>query len=212
MPTEDQIVKNNRLYKIAFVLAGFAIGYNLVEGVVSIFLGCNDESLALFGFGVDSFIEVISGLGVLHMVIRIKQNPDSDRDRYEKTALRITGVSFYLLMVGLVLTAAYNLFTHHQPKTTLWGLIISSISIIVMFILISAKTSIGEQLKSDAILADVHCTMACVYMSITLLMSSAMYYLFNLPYIDSFGALGLAFFAFIEGKECFLKANKELNM
>ena len=51
-----------------------------------------------FGFGVDSFIEVMSGIGILAMVLRIRQNPDTPRSQFEKTALRITGTSFYLLV------------------------------------------------------------------------------------------------------------------
>ncbi len=56
----------------------------------------NDETLALFGFGLDSFVEVISGIGILHMIIRMKRNPVSERDGFERTALRITGIQFLL--------------------------------------------------------------------------------------------------------------------
>ena len=49
----------NRLYKIAFGLALFTITYNIVEGLISTYLGYEDESLALFGFGSDSFIEAV---------------------------------------------------------------------------------------------------------------------------------------------------------
>ena len=58
------------------------------------FFGMKDESLALFGFGIDSFIEVVSGIGIAHMIIRSKNNPDIERDKFEKTALKITGYSF----------------------------------------------------------------------------------------------------------------------
>ena len=61
--------------------------------------------------GVDSFIEVMSGIGILAMVIRIRQNTDAHRSQFERTALRITGTSFYLLAVGLGATSIYNLFT-----------------------------------------------------------------------------------------------------
>ena len=87
-----------QLYKTAFALAAFTIVYNIVEGVFSTFLGFEDESLTLFGFGSDSFIEVISGLGIAHMIIRIKRNPNSKRDDFERTALRITGFAFYFIL------------------------------------------------------------------------------------------------------------------
>lgn len=195
-----------KLYKIAFGLAIFTIIYNIAEGLLATYLGYEDESLALFGFGVDSFIEVISGLGIAHMVLRIQRQPDSNRDDFERTALRITGFSFYALVFGLVTTSIYNIWTGHKPETTFWGVVISIISIIIMWILIIGKTKTGKQLNSDAILADAECTRVCIYMSIVLLISSGIYQLTNLAYIDSIGTLGLSYFAFKEGRECFEKA------
>jgi hypothetical protein len=123
----------SRYYKRVLGLAIFTIVYNIIEGVVSVLLGLHDETLALFGFGIDSFIEVISGFGILQMVIRIGNNSDSSRVRFEITALRITGWSFYILSLGLLTGAALNLFQDHKPETTFWGVIISGISIVVMF-------------------------------------------------------------------------------
>lgn len=198
--------ERQRLYKSAFGLAVFTIVYNIVEGIVSTYFGYEDESLALFGFGIDSFIEVISGLGIAHMVLRIQSNPGSNRDKFEKNALRITGFSFYGLVIGLVTTSIYNLWTGHKPETTFWGVVISIVSIVIMWALIIGKKKVGQQLDSDAILADAECTKVCIYMSIILLISSGIYELANLAYIDSMGTLGLAYFSFKEGKECFEKA------
>lgn len=199
----------NRFYKYAFLLAIITIFYNLVEGLVSTYFGYEDESLALFGFGVDSFIEVISGLGIAHMVIRIQRNPDSNRDDFERTALRITGTAFYLLVAGLVSSSVFNIWTGHKPETTFWGVVIAIISIITMWLLIYGKTNVGKKLNSEAILADAECTRVCFYMSIILLISSGIYELTNIAYIDSLGSLGLSYFAFTEGKECFEKAKSD---
>ncbi|MDG1571938.1 cation transporter [Robiginitalea sp. M366] len=198
-------------YRIAFALAVFTILYNVVEGLISTYLGYEDESLALFGFGADSFIEVISGLGIAHMVIRIRQNPESTRDRFERTALRITGTAFYLLVVGLVATSVYHIWSGHQPETTFWGVVISGISILVMWILVLWKRRVGRQLQSEPILADANCTLVCIYMSVILLASSLLYEGFGIPYIDSIGTLGLAYFAYSEGRECFEKARGDLH-
>ncbi len=202
---------NNNLYKIAFILAVFTIIYNIAEGLISTYLGFEDESLALFGFGSDSFIEVISGLGIAHMILRIQNNPNSNRDDFERTALRITGIAFYILVLGLVITSIYNIWTAHKPLTTFWGVVISIISILIMWILVFWKRKVGNQLNSAPILADANCTMVCVYMSIILLVSSGIYELFGIPYIDSIGTLGLSYFAFKEGKECFEKAKSDIN-
>ena len=200
----DNSTRHN--FKIAFRLSVFTIIYNIFEGLISIFLGFTDESLTLFGFGADSFIETISGVGILHMVTRIRAHPNSSRDRYERTALRITGFSFYALVVMLVSTGVYNISTGHQPTTTFWGVIISSISISIMWGLVIWKTKVGKALNSDAIIADAECAKVCIYMSIVLLVSSMLYHFFKLPYIDSAGALVLAYLSFREGKECFEKA------
>lgn len=199
------------LYKWAFGLSVFTIIYNICEGLVSTYFGFEDGSLALFGFGADSFIEVISGLGIAHMVIRVQRNSNSNRDEFERSALRITGFSFYILVAGLVITSIYNIYTNHNPRTTIAGIIVSVISILVMWALAFAKIKIGKSLNSDAILADAACTKVCIFMSVILLASSGIYQLFRIPYIDSVGTLGLAYFAYKEGKECFEKARSNKN-
>ena len=198
-----------KYYRIAFGLAIFTIVYNVLEGLISTYLGFEDESLALFGFGSDSFIEVISGLGIAHMIVRIQKRPNSNRDNFERTALKITGFAFYALVLALVVTSIYNIWTGHKPLTTFWGVVISIISILVMWILVIGKRRVGHKLDSAPILADANCTLVCVYMSIILLISSGIYELWGIGYIDSLGTLGLAYFAFNEGKECFEKANSE---
>jgi divalent metal cation (Fe/Co/Zn/Cd) transporter len=201
--TETSIEK---YWTYALWLALFTVFYNLVEGLVSVFFGVSDETLTLFGFGVDSFIEVMSGIGILAMVLRIRQNPEAPRSQFEKTALRVTGTSFYLLAVGLGITSIYNLFTGHKPQTTLPGLIISLVSVAIMWLLVVGKRRVGRALNSQPILADANCTMVCIYMSLVLLASSLIYELTGFGLIDSIGALGLIYFSYNEGRESFEKA------
>ena len=195
-----------RLYNLAYWLAIFTIIYNLAEGVVATWLGYEDETLALFGFGVDSFIEMISGMGIVYMITRIRKNPGSHRSGFEKTALRVTGFSFYFLVVGLTTSGLLTIYMGHKPTTTFWGVIISLISIVVMLGLIYGKIKTGKELHSDAILADANCTKVCIYMSCVLLASSAIYEVTGFAYADAIGTLGLAWFSFKEGQECFEKA------
>ena len=192
-----------KLYKRAWLLSLFTIFYNVAEGLVSMFFGYQDETLALFGFGVDSFIEVMSGIGIAVMILRIKQNPESNKSDFEKTDLRITGIAFYLLSAGLLAGILVNLITKHKPETTLWGVIISSLSILVMIWLMYAKKRIGLKLNSEPIVADSNCTKVCVYMSVVLLLSSLIYELTGFAYADVIGAAGLIYFSFTEGKEAF---------
>jgi len=197
---------SNKYWTFALWLALFTIFYNLLEGLISVTFGISDESLTLFGFGVDSFIEVMSGIGILSMVLRIRQHPDTPRSQFEKAALRTTGTSFYLLVLGLAATAIYNIFSWHKPETTIPGLIISVISIAVMWALVLGKRKVGRALNSQPILSDANCTMVCIYMSVILLASSLIYELTGFGFVDSIGALGLIYFSYSEGKEAFEKA------
>ena len=193
-------------YKNVLGLAIFTIVYNILEGLISVFLGVKGDTLALFGFGIDSFIEVISGLGILQMVLRIRMNPDSSRTRFEITSLKTTGWSFYILSAGLITGSAINLFQDHKPETTIWGIIVSIVSIVVMVYLYRSKIYYGTRLKSEPVIADGRCTLICIYMSLILLGSSAIYELTGFGWIDTLGALGLAWLSFKEGKEAFDKA------
>lgn len=201
---------NTTYYKKVKALALFTIVYNLIEGLVSVFFGAQDETLTLFGFGIDSFIEVISGIGILQMVMRIENNSGNSQSRFEITALKITGWSFYVLSVGLVAGALLDLYHGRKPETTLWGVIISVISIAAMGFLYRSKIHYGKLLNSEAIIADGNCTLVCIYMSVVLLVSSAIYEITGIAWIDAAGAVGLAWFSFNEGKEAFEKAKGKL--
>ena len=193
-------------YKLAYRLSLFTIFYNIIEGLVSMILGYNDKTLTLFGFGADSFIEVMSGIGIAVMILRIKQNPDSPKSTFEIKALKITGTAFYLLSAGLLAGIVLNITNHHKPETTLWGVIISLISIAVMVWLMNAKKKTGKKLNSEPIIADANCTKICVYMSVVLLLSSLIYEVTGFAYADLIGAGGLIYFSITEGKEAFEKA------
>lgn len=195
-----------KLYHKAYLLSLFTIFYNLAEGVISMFFGYEDETLTLFGFGVDSFIEVMSGIGIAIMIQRIKNNPDSQKSEFETTALKITGTAFYLLSLGLLAGIVASLVTQHKPVTTFWGVVISLISIAVMIWLMNAKKSTGRLLHSDPIISDANCTKICVYMSVVLLFASLIYEFTGFAYADVIGAAGLIWFSFSEGKEAFEKA------
>ena len=195
-----------KFYRQAYWLSLFTIFYNIIEGIISMILGYEDETLTLFGFGVDSFIEVMSGIGIAMMILHIKQNPDNPKSTFETKALKITGTAFYLLSAGLLVGIILNIINHHKPETTLWGIIISLVSIAVMVWLMNAKKNIGKKLHSEPIIADANCTKICVYMSLVLLASSLVYELTGFAYADIIGAVGLIYFSISESKEAFEKA------
>jgi divalent metal cation (Fe/Co/Zn/Cd) transporter len=192
----------------ALWLSIITIAYNIIEGLVSVYFGSTDDTLVLLGFGVDSFVEVISGIGVLHMVLRMQRSEIKDFDKFERLALRITGVAFLLLAAGLVEGIILNVVNKTKPGTTLAGIIIAAVSICTMYFLMQYKLKTGKALNSEAIIADAHCTKTCLYLSFILLVSSLLYEFLKIIYIDIAGSLGIAWYAFSEGRESLEKARK----
>jgi divalent metal cation (Fe/Co/Zn/Cd) transporter len=202
----DKMLRLQALYRTAALLALVTIFYNLLEGVVSVWFGAEDETISLFGFGLDSFVEVISGIGIWHMVRRLAQGEHEDRDPFEVRALRITGGAFYLLAAGLALTALLSVLRQHHPETTRWGIIVSLVSIAAMWLLIHYKVKVGTALDSPAILADAACTRTCLQLSVVLLAASAGYALSGIGWLDAAGTLLIAILSLREGREAFDKA------
>lgn len=202
--------ETSRLYAWASYLALFTIFYNIAEGLVSVYFGLEDEAFTLFGFGLDSFVEVISGIGIWHMIRRLRMPGGGNSGAFERRALRITGSAFYLLALGLAATAAVNLATGHKPETAFWGIVVSLISILFMWALIRAKIKVGTKLNSQAILADAGCSKACLYLSLALLAASAGYELTHIGGLDAIGTLFIAGFSIKEGREAFTKAKGNL--
>ena len=97
----------NKQIKFALLLSIITVFYNIIEGALCIFFGLEHETLVLFGFGLDSFVEVISGVGIWHMVLRIMKNENENKDNFERTALKVTAAAFYVLAIGLFFTAIF---------------------------------------------------------------------------------------------------------
>lgn len=206
MINNESVQQTAKLLKIAFILSIITVVYNIGEGLVSTIFGYSDETIALFGFGVDSFVEVMSGVGIGHMVWRMRRSPVSERDRFERQALYVTGISFFLLAGGLVIGSVLNIIYGTTPETTIAGIIISTVSIATMWFLYSYKIKIGRALGSEPIIADANCTKTCFYLSFILLASSLLYEALHIGYVDIIGGLGIAWFAYREGRESIEKA------
>lgn len=202
----DKMLKLKELYRTASLLALITIGYNLLEGVVSVFMGASDETLSLFGFGLDSFVEVISGFGIWHMLQRLQRGEEDRRDEFERRALRITGGAFYVLAVGLVVSACVSLWSNHRPLTTVWGIVVAGVSIVTMWLLMQQKMKVGRALNSSAILADAACTRTCLQLSVALLTASIGYELTGIGALDAIGSLVIALLSVREGREALQKS------
>jgi len=179
-------------------LAWFTIGYNLVEGIVSMGFGAADSSLALFGFGADSFIEVGSAILILW---RLRTTGcESTRLRRERRATQGIALLLILLAISTLLGAVWRLWRHQRPETSLPGLIISLLSLSFMYGLWRAKQRCAVAMDSRALASDAACSLACMQLSAVLLLGSMAFLAFPaLWWIDSVAALAIAAFILKEG-------------
>jgi divalent metal cation (Fe/Co/Zn/Cd) transporter len=143
------------------------IAYNCLEGVIAIVSGLFAGSIALVGFGVDSAIEVTSGLG---LVWRLQSDADPrERERRERLSLRVVGLSFVALAVYVAADAALALVRGEAPEESLPGIVLASASLVVMPLLARAKRRVAARIGSAALTADAKQTELCTWLSAILL-------------------------------------------
>ena len=140
--------------------------WNLLEGIISVGAGLLAGSIALVGFGIDSFIESLSGGALLW---RLHLDAPERRERSEKIALRVIGVSFLLLAAYVTVDAVKALINREPPEATYLGIAIAALSLVVMPLLARAKRRVAKELHSHAMEADARQTDICTYLSAILL-------------------------------------------
>jgi Predicted Co/Zn/Cd cation transporters len=164
------------------MLEFFTIGWNSVEGLVAIAAGVVAGSISLMGFGLDSFIEVISGSVLLWRMLL-----DADvkrRERNERRALRIVGVCFVLLAAYIAYESASDLWAKRAPEHSIPGIVLACVSLVVMPLLSRAKHRVASALGSAAMHADAKQTEFCTYLSTILLVGLVLNALFGLWWAD----------------------------
>jgi len=143
------------------------VGWNSLEGLIAVGFGLLAGSIALVGFGFDSFIEVSSGLALLW---RLHMDADTARrDRVEQITLRFVGVSFLALAMYVVYNAASSLIERTAPEVSYIGIALAALSLIVMPVLARAKRRVAGTIASNALRADARQTDICAYLSAILL-------------------------------------------
>jgi divalent metal cation (Fe/Co/Zn/Cd) transporter len=181
-------------------LAVFTIFYNLLEGLVSMGFGWADGSMALFGFGADSFIEVGSALFVLWRLRGDEGDCAASRLRRERRAAWGIGLLLVLLALGIALGAVFQLASHHHPDTSVPGLLVSTLSLGFMFWLWRAKRLAAKALDSRSLEGDAACSLACIQLSMVLFVGSLVFLLMPaLWWADAVASLVLAAFIAREG-------------
>jgi divalent metal cation (Fe/Co/Zn/Cd) transporter len=179
-------------HRQALLLSFLTVGYNLLEGVASLVFAGLAGSAALLGFGIDSFVECLSGL---IMVWRFSR-PGDDRER---TAVRLVGWALLILAVYVGYESTVRLYLRDAPEPTAVGIVIALISLVAMPVLFFAKRSVGKGIGSQSLLADAQQTLGCILLSLALLFGLGFNYLFGLWQADPIAGLVIAGFLVREG-------------
>lgn len=145
----------------------FTIGYNCLEGLVSIVAGAIAGSVSLVGFGLDSLVEVTSGAALLWR-LRHDRNP-SRREGAERATLRIVGGCFIALALYILYESGAALIGREAPERSIPGIVIAALSVVIMPLLARAKRRVARGIESGAMHADSRQTDFCAYLSAILL-------------------------------------------
>ncbi len=184
-----------RLGRRAQLLAGASVAYNLVEAVVAVAAGIVAGSVALVGFGLDSVVEVSSGLIILWQFRH--RLPESR----ERQALRLMALSFFALAAYVGFESVRALLVGHDPETSRVGIGLAIASLCVMPFLSWAQRRTGRALGSHAVVADSTQTLLCTYLSAVLLVGLVLNATLGWSWADPVAGLVIAAVAVKEGRE-----------
>lgn len=181
-------------------LAWFTIAWNAIEGIAGIGAGVAAGSIALVGFGVDSYVEVFAGSVILWRLAKERHGHELS-EAAERRALRLIAITFLVLAAGVGAESVRKLIVGAEPDESLFGIGLAVVSLIVMPLLARAKRRVGEQLDSRAVTADATETTLCVYLSAILLAGLGLNALFGWWWADPLAGLGIVYIAAREGIE-----------
>lgn len=187
--------ERRRLGRRAQLLAGASVTYNVVEGGIAITAGLVAGSVALVGFGLDSLVEVSSGLIILWQFRHPR--PESR----ERTALRLMALSFFALAGYVGFESVRSLVVSREPDPSTVGIVLAATSLLVMPFLSWAQRRTGRALGSNAVVADSTQTLLCTYLSAVLLVGLVLNAALGWSWADPVAGLVIAAVALKEGRE-----------
>jgi cation diffusion facilitator family transporter len=193
--------KMDILHSKALKLSYFTVGYNIVECIVSIITGFFASSTALLGFGSDSLIESLSGTVMIWRFRKHGVLLKDEEDKIEKKATFYVGVTFFIFGIYILYESIRRLIQLDKPEPSLIGILIAIASIIVMPILFYTKYKTGKTLGSKSLVADSKQTLACLFMSISLLIGLGLNYIWGFWQADPIVGLIIVAFLLKEGYE-----------
>jgi divalent metal cation (Fe/Co/Zn/Cd) transporter len=199
---EDDFYSRRRLLRRGLRLEYITVGWNVIEGLVSVWAALAAGSVALLGFGVDSFVETISGV-ILIWRLRVEPNACDPEaiERLDQRAHKLVALSLFTLAIYIVFDATVRLIMQERPEPTAVGIVVTTLSMAVMWWLAKAKRRTAVGLTSRALEADSFQTTACFWLSLITLSGIGLNALFGWWWADPVAALGMTYFLISEGRE-----------
>lgn len=190
------------LIRRGLLLEYLTVGWNILEGIIAIAAGVASGSVALIGFGMDSFVESISGSILIWRLRAEWGGADAERvEQIERRAERLVGIAFLVLAAYVAFEAARALLAAEAPDASPVGIVLTALSIVVMLWLARAKRRTGEALDSRALIADSMQTLACWYLSLVALTGLVLNAVLGWWWADPLAALGISVLLVREGLE-----------
>jgi divalent metal cation (Fe/Co/Zn/Cd) transporter len=186
-----------RLLARALRLEYLTVGWNIVEGVIAIAAATASGSVALLGFGIDSFVESASGSVMIWRLLAERHADEDDEERIEQVerrARKLVAASLVLLAVYIAWDSITSLISGDRPQPSMVGIALALASLLVMWWLARQKRRVGVALGSRAMTADAFQTDACFWLSLFLLVGIGANALFGFWWADPLAALGMTFF------------------
>ncbi len=199
-PVTADPVEREGLVRRGRMLAWFTIVWNAIEGVAGIAAGIAAGSIALIGFGVDSYVEVFAGSVIIWRLSK-ERHGEAVSEAAEQRAVRLIALTFLFLAVGVGVESIRRLASGERPDESWFGIGLAVVSLMVMPLLARAKRRVGERLGSRAVTADATETMLCVWLSAILLVGLGANAAFGRWWADPLAALGVVYVAVREGIE-----------
>lgn len=196
------------LSKKALILSYLTVGYNIAEGTACVLIGSITSSIALVSFGIDSFIESLSGGVMIWRFRRHESLTEEQVEKMEQKAVKLVGYCFVVLGFYVLYESITKLYFQEKPETNIIGIAISILSLIIMPILFYMKHDTGHKLNSRSLIADSRQTLLCIMMSIILFIGLGLNYFYGIWWADPVAGIIMAFLIFKEGYSALKK--KEL--
>ena len=198
-----ELAYNTYLLKRAYWLEYFTIAWMVMETVVAVTSGILAHSIALVAFGLDSVIELFAALVIIWQL----KGASEDRERKESIALRLIGITFFVLAAYVTAESIYNLATHAKSETAVAGIVIAAAAIVVMPILSIAKKRVGREIGNEALAAEASESMFCALLALVVLLGLILNSAFGFWRADPVAALVVAALAIREGTEAWEEAS-----